>query len=196
MDEAQHQTFRPFSRWVLDNWPQAGLLIAAMLLLIAPAIDRTMGRAVPLIYVWLPLYMAHQYEEYPLGHFLAWIRRAMPRDAAFLTERKVVLINLGMVWLLYVLAFYAAWAGNAAVALYAPYLAGINGIVHVVWWVRFRGYNPGLVTGVLLFLPCAFYTIVAFPGASRVDHLAAFGAAVLAHAVLILLGRGLILKTL
>lgn len=185
-----------FSHWVLHNWPQAGVLIAAMLLLIAPAIDRTMGRAVLLIYTWLPLYMVHQYEEYPLGHFLAWIRRAMPRDAAFLTERKVALINLGIVWLLYVLAFYAAWAGNAAVALYAPYLAGVNGIVHVIWWVRFRGYNPGLVTGVLLFLPCAFYTIVAFPGATRVDHLTALGGAVLAHAVLILLGRGLILKTL
>lgn len=185
-----------FSQWVLHNWPQAGLLIAAMLLLLAPAIDRTMGRAVLLIYMWLPLYMVHQYEEYPLGDFLAWIRRAMPRDAAYLTERKVVLINLGMVWLLYVLAFYGAWAGIAAVALYAPYLAGINGIVHVVWWIRFREYNPGLVTGVLLFLPCAFYTIGVFPGASQVDHLTSLGAAILAHVALILLGRGLILKTL
>ena len=58
MGEAQNQTIQLFSRWVLHNWPQAGLLIAAMPLLIAPAIDRTMGHAVLLIYVWLPLYMA------------------------------------------------------------------------------------------------------------------------------------------
>jgi hypothetical protein len=172
------------------------MLMAVMLLMISPAVDTSMGRAVLLIYMWLPLYMVHQYEEYVLGDFLAWIRRAIPRNAAFLTDRKVLMINLGFVWMLYVLSFYAARAGNAAVALYAPYLAGVNGVIHVGWWARFRQYNPGLVTAVILFLPGALYTIVAFSGATRADHLAALGGAVLAHAVLVLLGRGLILKTL
>jgi hypothetical protein len=96
-----------------------------MLLVMSPAIERSTGRAVLLIYMWIPLYMVHQYEEYVLSDFLAWIRRAMPRNAAFLTVRKVLIINLGFVWLLYVLSFYAARAGNAVVALYAPYLAGV-----------------------------------------------------------------------
>jgi predicted RNA-binding protein associated with RNAse of E/G family len=68
-----------------------------MLLVMSPAIERSTGRAVLLIYMWIPLYMVHQYEEYVLGDFLAWIHRAMPRNAAFLTVRKVLMINLGFV---------------------------------------------------------------------------------------------------
>lgn len=185
-----------FSQWVLHDWPQAGVLVASILLLIAPAVDRTMGRTVLLIYLWLPLYMAHQYEEYALGDFRAWIQRTMPRNAAFLTERKVLIINLGIVWLLYLLSFYAALGGRAAVALYAPYLAGVNGIMHIGWLVLFRAYNPGLVTALILLVPGAFYTLTAFPGATRLDHLMALGGAIVAHVVLVLLGRGVILKAL
>lgn len=88
-----------FSQWLRHDWSQAGL-IAAVLLLVSPPVGRGAGYSALLIYLWLPAYMVHQYEEHTLGNFLEWIRRVMPRNAAFLTERKVVLINLGIVWFL------------------------------------------------------------------------------------------------
>jgi hypothetical protein len=100
------------------------------------------------------------------------------------------------VWLLYLVSFYAAWFGNFAVALYAPYLAGVNALLHVMWWLRFRVYNPGLVTALILFAPGAYYTIVSVPGAATVDHVTALGGAVLVHLVLVGLGRGTFLKAL
>jgi hypothetical protein len=185
-----------FSEWILHNWSQAGSIAAVLLVLVSPAIVRSTGYTGLLIFLWLPIYMVHQYEEYALGDFLGWTRRMMPRSFAFLTVRKVLAINLGLVWLPYLVSFYAAWSGNFAVALYAPYLAGVNALLHVMWWLRFRVYNPGLVTALILFAPGAYYTIVSVSGAVTVDHLTALGGAVLVHLVLVGLGRGMFLKTL
>ncbi len=76
------------------------------------------------------------------------------------------------------------------------YLAGVNALTHIGWWLRFRVYNPGLVTALILFVPGAYYTIVSVSGATKVDHLTALGASVLAHLLLVGLGRGAFLKTL
>lgn len=48
-----------FADWVVHNWSRAGMLVAVLLLAIAPIIYHSSGRAVFLIYLWLPLYMLH-----------------------------------------------------------------------------------------------------------------------------------------
>ena len=75
-----------FADWVVHNWSRAGLLVAVLLLAIAPIIYHSSGRAVFLIYLWLPLYMLHQYEEHGQGKFLEFHQRMMPRIAPLLTD--------------------------------------------------------------------------------------------------------------
>jgi hypothetical protein len=181
-----------FADWVVHNWSRAGLLVAVLLLAIAPIMYHSSGRAVFLIYLWLPLYMLHQYEEHGQGKFLEFYQRMMPRIAPLLTERKLLVVNLGIGWLLFVAALYAAVYGWFWLALYVVYLALINAIMHIGQFVAWRSYNPGLWTALVLFLPGAGYTLPALAalGATRSDNLIAFGLGVLAHVFLFALGRG------
>ena len=187
-----------FSVWILDNWSRAGLLAAVVLLLIAPLIDRGMCRVVLLTYLWLPFYMLHQYEEHGQGTFLDFYRRMMPRVAPYLTERKLLVVNLGTVWAFFLVSLYAAFYLHFWLALYPAYLSLINACMHVGQMVAWRSYNPGLGTALVIFLPNAAYSIhvVAAAGATYRDNLIAFGLGFFAHVFFFVLGRGWIAEWL
>ena len=55
----------------------------------------------------------------------------------------------------------------------AGYLVLVNGLVHLVAWVALRRYNPGLVTGVLLFLPLGVAIVVTTPAGAGAPPLPA-----------------------
>src|SRR5215472_8124504 len=135
-----------FAKWLLHNWARAGLVVAVVLLALAPLIARTGNHTTLLVYLWLPIYMLHQYEEHSSGKFLAFYQRRMPNIAPALTERKLLVVNLGAVWLLFLMAIYAARFGYLGLALYAPYLSVINAVMHVGQLTAWRSYNPGLWT--------------------------------------------------
>ena len=187
-----------FSHWVVENWSRAGLITAIVLLLVAPLIGRTCNRVLFLVYLWLPLYMLHQYEEHGRGTFLEFYRRMMPRVAPMLTDRKLLLVNLGIVWSLFLAAIYAAGYGLFWLALYPTYLSLLNALMHVGQGIAWRSYNPGLWTALVLFLPGSAYTIYIFKiaGATEADNLIGFALGILAHAFLFALGRGWIAERL
>ena len=124
------ETYR-FSDWMLHNWSRAGLVLGIGLLLIAPLVLKGVGVAVFLIYLWLPFYMLHQYEEHAEGTFLEWYERMMPGIAPFLTERKLLVVNLVAVWLGFLVALYVAFLVRPALGLAAPYLAFVNAFMHL-----------------------------------------------------------------
>lgn len=70
----------------------------------------------------------------------------------------VALVNIGFVWLPVGLAVAfpepLRWVGLAWVGLTL-----INGIIHIVSTIRLRIYNPGLVTGIVLFLPFTIFVL-------------------------------------
>jgi hypothetical protein len=90
--------------------------------------------------------MFHQYEEHAKGTFLEWYKRMMPGIAPFLTERKLLVVNLVVVWLGFLVALYAAFLVRPALGLAAPYLAFVNAFMHIGQFLRWRCYNPGLWT--------------------------------------------------
>ena len=148
-----------FSHWILHNWARAGLVLAIALLALAPLIGRTGNRATLMVYLWLPTYMLHQFEEHGSGKFLAFYKQRMPGIVPALTERKLLFVNLGAVWLLFPMSTYAAMFGYLGLALYAPYVSVVNAMMHVGQLIAWRSYNPGLWTAVLLFFPGGAYTI-------------------------------------
>lgn len=191
-DAAQAPTQHGSAQWLLHNWSRAGLVVAVLLLALAPLIARTGDHTTLLVYLWLPVYMLHQYEEHSSGKFLAFYKKKMPGIAPALTERKLLVINLGAVWLLFLMAIYAARFGYLGLALYAPYLSVINAAIHVGQLIAWRSYNPGLWTAVLLFFPGGVYTIHALSAAGTTysSNLLGFGLGLLMHLFLFTVGKG------
>ena len=110
----------------------------------------------------LVIYMVHQIEEHlwPGGfrqftnaHVFESGRDDWPVDAG-----GVALVNIGYVWLPVAAAMLfpqaLRWLGLAWIGLTL-----VNAVIHVVTSIRFRGYNPGLITAVLLFLPFTVWAL-------------------------------------
>jgi hypothetical protein len=106
----------------------------------------------------LIVYMLHQIEEHlwPGGlrqYVNAHLFRS-GRDDWPVGMGGLALVNIGYVWLPVVLAALfpetLRWVGLA-------WIGGtlVNAIIHIIVSFRFRSYNPGVVTAILLFLPYA-----------------------------------------
>jgi hypothetical protein len=67
-------------------------------------------------------------------------------------------VNIGYVWLPIAAAalfpLELRWLGLAWVGLTL-----VNAMIHVVTSIRVRGYNPGVVTSILLFLPFTIWVL-------------------------------------
>jgi hypothetical protein len=114
----------------------------------------------------LIVYMMHQIEE----HLWPGGFRQYANAQVFHSGRNdwpvgaggVAVVNIGMVWNpIFLAALFPAslrWIGLG-------WIGGtlVNAVIHIVASVRLRGYNPGVVTAALLFLPYttgAFYLLV------------------------------------
>lgn len=149
--------------WLRKHWFDLGLplaIITSALLLIygSQLTDLRLALWVSLITLWL-----HQLEEYRFpGYFPGMINRVMFKseepDRYPLNTNTALVVNVYIGWLLYLLA--ALVAENAVwLAMAAVLVSFSNFIVHTfVFNVKGRTiYNPGMVTGIVLFLPLTGY---------------------------------------
>ena len=179
-----------FAAWFMrdSHWSRAGLPLAIVLFLLGPIVRRGIGRGVFPVYLQLPVYMLHQYEEHAHGAFKRDVNRLLAGRAR-LTDRTIFWINILGVWGVDLCTLYLARYVRPAFGLAAPYLAIVNGLIHVGGALRARRYNPGLWTSLLLLLPVggvAAALITRACRASRPDHLRGLGAAVALHVIVIL----------
>jgi uncharacterized protein with HXXEE motif len=123
---------------------------------------------------WVPLAAAslHIFEEFVFpGRFMAWYRRARPSISASITPPYLIMVNVLLLILCYDVH---ALRGRPLGILLWLVVAGVlsaNGVWHVVWTARSRSYSPGLVTGVVLYVPMAFYGLARFVGPGRIPLL-------------------------
>jgi len=114
---------------------------------------------------WLPLgaVVLHLIEEFAWpGGFPAWYRRYVPSGAASITTSRLLRVN----------ALFVAMAAVAGILFPRPYgvalwlivasIGAANAFFHLWATVKMREYSPGLVTGLLLYLPLAAYGFYAF----------------------------------
>ncbi|MGP8231847.1 MAG: HXXEE domain-containing protein [Methylovirgula sp.] len=150
--------------FIAANWQKALPLLAAIgavewiaLFRDDPLSERALFAAL------LVIYFVHQIEEHlwPGGfrqfadaHVFHSGNDDWPVDMG-----GVALINIGYVWLPIALAALfpetLRWLGLGWIGLTL-----INGIIHVVTTIRLRIYNPGLITGLLLFIPFTVFVLV------------------------------------
>jgi hypothetical protein len=149
--------------FIADSWQKAlpvlaivGVALWLALFRADPASEQAMFAAL------LVIYMLHQIEEHlwPGGFRQFTNARVFEsgRDDWPVDPGGVALVNIGYVWLPVAAAalFPGAlrWLGLAWVALTL-----INAVTHIVTSIRFRCYNPGLVTAIVLFVPFTVWVL-------------------------------------
>ncbi|MEM9106243.1 MAG: HXXEE domain-containing protein, partial [Pseudomonadota bacterium] len=144
------------------------------------------GIALP-VFLALPIYMLHQYEEHDHNRFAEFLNGMMGPNAKGLSPADIWTINVVFVWFLLLAVFYVASFAPGWGVL-AAYLLAINGFVHMVWAAVFRNYNPGLWTSIALFLPLAIWMLAAV-SASIGTHVASAVLVILLHAAIMILAR-------
>jgi len=147
---------------LVQNWVYGGFLAAIVLLALFPLAARDWPETLRLTYLFLPLYMIHQYEEHDADRFRLFFNKTLGKGRDVLTPEAVFVINIFGVWgVILAACFLAAWAAPGF-GLIAIYLAVVNAAVHIVHAIVFRGYNPGLGTALAIFLPVGGYAIWRF----------------------------------
>jgi small-conductance mechanosensitive channel len=108
----------------------------------------------------------HVLEEYAYpGGFSDWMRSLNPRFAPWITARFAVIIN-GLFVLLCVMGAMVASKG-LVFSLSVASLLFFNGLIHLAGTIRAKRYAPGVISGVLLYVPLSLYAFYLFAGAGR-----------------------------
>jgi len=148
-----------FYDWFIANWARVSLPLAIILFLISPFVYKGIGLAAFLVFLTLPFYMLHQYEEHASGQFKAFVNKTMGRGREVLSDRAIFRVNVLFVWLGTLVVLYLCVYVDIVWGLFAGYLVAFNGIVHIITSIRMRSYNPGLWTSLFVFLPLGIYII-------------------------------------
>lgn len=173
--------------WVYGTLP-AGVLV----LVLAPLICRNWPAPLVATFLVLPVYMLHQYEEHENDRFLNFLTVKVGHGNMVLTHLDSFLVNVPVVWGLAVGSLYLAIQFNVGYGLMALYLILVNAFVHCAAAVVFRGYNPGLGTALVLFIPLGIWGLWAVNAAGSGSghfHLLGAGVAIGLHLCLILIAK-------
>jgi hypothetical protein len=194
-DQPTTATADTFPAWFMQDihWSRTGIPLAGALLLLAPFVRRAVGRAPFLVYLQWPAYLLHQYEEHAHGAFKREVNRMLPPTFGRLTDQTIFVANIPGVWGVDIAATYLSRFVGPGAGLVAPYLAVVNGLIHVGTAVRTRRYNPGLWTSLLLLLPAGGASALAIGRIARVPR-AAHGRGLAASVLLHLLAIALIMR--
>ncbi|HEY2954124.1 MAG TPA: HXXEE domain-containing protein [Candidatus Eisenbacteria bacterium] len=109
---------------------------------------------------WAPLAAAslHMVEEFVFpGGFAAWERRYRSDIGRSLTNRYLVIVNVLFLILCYDAAAMRGRPAGVALWLTVAALQAANGIWHLLAVLKTRAYSPGVVTGMLVYVPLAAF---------------------------------------
>lgn len=166
------------------HWVPATAILLVVLICYAPFALMRAPHAIMLVAAFGPLYMLHQLEEHAGDRFRTFANAQVFGGRDALSREIVLVANIPGVWGVNLLALYAAALFGAGWGLASAYGVVINGAVHGLVALRLRRYNPGLWTGLALFLPIGAYALVALPG-DILQHIMGASVGLGAHLLLV-----------
>lgn len=169
------------------HWVYGGAMFALVLLALTPLLRPALGEAGFLVLLTLPIYALHQFEEHENDRFLTFINTRVLPDRRGLTQVDCFWINVVGVWVLMAAdVWLVEKSGEAGWGLFAAFLILINGLAHVIVTLRLRMANPGLWTGVILFLPFGLWSLFRlWPSATPTQISLSLGIVILGHLAII-----------
>ena len=169
-------------------WVYGGFLSGILILGLLPEFARHWSLGLLAVFLQLPVYMLHQYEEHDNDRFRLFVNNAMGGGQELLTPLAVFIINVPGVWGVIAASFFLATNVSLGYGLIAVYLTLVNAIVHVMHSVIFRAYNPGVATAVLFFLPASVFGIVTLQQTGQIEwyhHLLGILIAIAIHVAIV-----------
>lgn len=145
------------------HWVFGAGLMAGALLLLTPLLYDVWPLGLLLIFLHSPGYMIHQVEEHAGDRFRTFVNERIAGGRQALSTLDVIWINVGAVWGMNLAALYVGGFVELGWGLTAPYLMLVNALSHIGSAARFGGYNPGLATSVLIFLPLSIASLWLIP---------------------------------
>lgn len=176
--------------WLCSNWPFAGTVTAVFLAFLLPLVVGAWTTGLVLTYLLLLVYLVHQVEEHYGDRFRRFLNRQLAGGAEALTLQATMWINVGGVWLLFLLVLLLAGLVDLGFGLIAAYTVLLNAALHLVMAVVLRSYNPGLWTALCLFVPFGVWALAVLSRANGIGwagHLSGVGVAVLVHGLIALM---------
>jgi len=141
------------------NWVYGGFLAGLLLIGLLPVFSQGWSLAMTLVFLQLPIYMLHQYEEHDADRFRRFVNENLGGGKELLSLFAVFIINILGVWGVNLISIFLAFSVNIGFGLIGVYLVLVNAIAHIGQCVMMRRYNPGLATAVLLFLPVSLLAL-------------------------------------
>ena len=107
--------------------------------------------------------VAHMFEEFvwPSG-FMSWYRWYRGTSVSSITPRLLIITSVVLLAVCVDAAFVADTPIGAAYWIGVSAILASNGLWHVWAAVKGRVYSPGMVTGLLLYVPLAIYGCIHF----------------------------------
>jgi hypothetical protein len=170
------------------NWVYGGFLAGGLILCLSPLILRGWSWPMIAIFLQLPAYMLHQYEEHDADRFGRFVNALLGGGRTVLSSAAIFVINVPGVWGVNAISIWLAATQNIGFGLVGIYLTLVNAVVHIIPTIRLRRYNPGLVTGIILFLPLGIWALAevsAVPGVTWAHHVFGLAAAILIHIAIV-----------
>jgi len=121
---------------------------------------------------WAPLIAAslHMFEEFVFpGQFSKWYAKYKPEIKKSITVRFLTVINVLLLLLCYNVGALAPGPIGAAAWLGVTALLAANGAWHLRGVVKTRTYSPGVLTGLLVYLPLLVYGYIYFLQSKQVS---------------------------
>jgi hypothetical protein len=175
--------------WLYRRWVAIALVLGVLVLALAPILVARMewNSFVLLVYLQTPVYMLHQVEEHAGDRFRTFVNRQIYGNLDALTPLAVLWINIPGVWGITAVSLYLAVTSAAGWGLIGAYLIAVNALAHLVGLIRWRKYNPGLWTALLLFVPLTALTFwkSADTQATWVHHLIGLAVAIAIHVAIV-----------
>lgn len=148
---------------IYRHWAKLGGVIAAGILVYIYVIQ---GARMPLVQKFsllsLAFLMFHQFEEYVYpGGFQQYFNTRIYNPFGFfknkISDKAVIWVNVVFGWGVYGIVAIFFHDNPTLVMIFVAVLL-INGLLHFGVSFSVRDYNPGVVTGAILFLPLAIYS--------------------------------------
>lgn len=177
--------------WLYENWARMCLFMSALMLVAMLAFVDGSNFTLFLIWLQIPLYLLHQYEEHAWpGGFKDYVNRKvfkMGDREAPLSIKSVFWINIPVVWILMPLFALLARFGLAFGA-WIPYMAVLNSLTHIMAAIVKREYNPGLFISLFVTLPAGVYALWALYQANVLTttvNIVSIAVAILIHVAIV-----------
>ncbi|MEM9148264.1 MAG: HXXEE domain-containing protein [Pseudomonadota bacterium] len=167
------------------HWVYGGAMLAFVLLALMPLLTQDWPVAEILVFLALPAYMLHQWEEHDGDRFRSFVNRRLAGGAEGLSLRDVFLINVVFVWWAMAGILWLMRAVDPGWGVMAGYFLLINGAAHLGQLMVLRVANPGIYTGAALFLPLGAAILWSSSSAGLGQHFTSIATVLGLHALIV-----------